>query len=545
MKNTKIKVLIFTMVSVLISCQKTDLDATEPLDTQEVSEDVAKITLDNGNSIYFQEINDEHLTGTFIMEESDCESCGTLNALTQEFGGDLSEREIFWALSEPGAAIPNFLDTPTKQKSTESRFSEPQGWARTTTQRTISPIFVAQPTVACNNNNFTSSIAGGFLGAPDFIRLDKTPGNYNAFKNDCSNVPASYCENGTRYRYIAQYSNIKKWRGKICSKAVQSRSNNHYLPIGGFCANPPCDSYKGPELYFEYKSNGVWKSMKNNRSGILSGFEVPANKTKVYTYAWNTSQKTSFRLRVKNAMAKDQFDFMMDKAPQNGGGGNNDGTIQLEDLPKVPSYINLQSGYGNHRMMVDFTNSIDGKPQITIPRLYLPVMPQVGETVIFPNNFCGFKIRKGSRFIWLDQQNNALGVDNLDNVFNYVPEDESILSLFGNEAYLGGIQFTGPIGACDKPQVYWKFPFPFTKNGLQSIDSPVKLVIEFEQGSEVEFLNTALYDNSGLNAKEMFKDIDFNKIIAYYNKLFNPSGFEEWVNKVCEENPADCPLQDD
>ena len=207
MKNKKIKVFIFAVMSVLISCQKSDLETTEPLDTQEVVENAAKITLDNGNSIYFQEINDGHLSGTFIMEESDCESCGTLNALTQEFGGDLSEREVFWALSEPGTPIPAFIDTPTNEKSTKSQFSQPQGWARTT-QRAINPIFVAQPTIACNNNNFTGSIAGGFLGEPDFVRLDKTPANYSAFKNDCSNVPASYCENGSRYRYIALYSNI-------------------------------------------------------------------------------------------------------------------------------------------------------------------------------------------------------------------------------------------------------------------------------------------------------------------------------------------------
>ncbi len=543
MKNTKISVLIFSVMLVLISCQKSDLNSLEPVDTKEVSEDVAKVTLDNGNAIYFQEINDGEITGTFIMEESDCESCATLNTLKQEFGDDMSQKDIFWALSKPGTSLPAFLGKVAKDGSDKKAFVEPQGWAREMAQRSITPVFVSQPTVACNNNNFKGSIAGGFLGEPDFIRLDKTPGTYSAFKNDCNNVPSSYCTKGTRYRYIAQYNNIKQWRGKICSKAVQSRSNDHYLPIGGFCAEPPCDSYKGPELYFEYKSNGVWRSMKNPRGRTNLGFEVPANSTKVYTYAWNTSQNTSFRLRVKNAMAKDQFDFMMDKAPQNGG-GDNGGNIQLEDLPKVPSYIELQSGYGNNRMMVDFTNIIDGKPQITIPRAYLPVMPEVGETVIFPNNFCGFKIRKGSRFIWLDQQNNALGVDNLDNIFNYVPEDESIVSLFGNESYLGGIQFTGPIGACDKPQVNWKFPFPFTKNGLQSINNPVKLVIEFEQGSEVQFLNTDLYDNSGLNSKQMFKDIDFNKIIAYYNKLFNPSGFEEWINKVCEENPADCPLQD-
>ena len=145
------------------------------------------------------------------------------------------------------------------------------------------------------------------------MRLDKKLESYAPFQEDCANVPQSYCQKGSRYRYLAQFSNIREWRGKICSKSVQTRNNDHNIAVSDICAGGDCDPYVGPELYFEYLSRGVWKSMKNPSGQTPEGFEVPANSTKVYTYWWNSSGNTSFRLRVKNAMAKDEFDFMKDK----------------------------------------------------------------------------------------------------------------------------------------------------------------------------------------------------------------------------------------
>ncbi len=310
MKNLKIIMLSCLALVFITSCEKTEVESQEFNTNEELlenSKNHAKITMKDGTQISFYKVNDGDLQGVFLMEETDCGECSPLNAISNLVEKELSEQEIFWALSEPGTAIPEFLEIP-KQKASNI---QAQGWGRNAIKN-LSPAVYQAATVACNNNSFTSSIAYGFIGTPEFIRLDKTPDNYNSFINDCADLGVWGCEKGPRYRYTATFSNIKRWKGKICSKAVQNSSNNHYMKY--FCdSSVPCETYVGPELYFEYKSNGVWKTMKNTFGGAPAGFEVPANSTKVYTYSWRTSSNTSFRLRVKYAMGKDQFDFMMDK----------------------------------------------------------------------------------------------------------------------------------------------------------------------------------------------------------------------------------------
>ncbi|MDH7447418.1 hypothetical protein [Aquimarina sp. 2201CG14-23] len=551
MFNLKYKLLTIILLLFIVSCEKTDsiiTDSDTKEEISEVSDDEAKIVLTNGNIIRFHRINDGDLKGTFLLEESDCQECSVLNNITELAGRELSEQEIFWALSESGTQIPSFLKLKKEDIASKSSELQEQGWARGVALDL--PITnEGNPTriVACKNSDFTSSIAYGFLGTPEFVALDKTPNNYNGFVNDCASVPASYCNKGPRYKLHAVMNKISKWKGKICSKAVQNRSNDHIASniTGGFCQSPPCNAYVGPELYFEYYSNGKWKSMKNPNGLYPEGFEVPANTTKVYTYSWNTKTNTSFRLRVKNAMGKDQFDFMMDREDvviddgnDGGGGGNGDGTPNPEDFPQLPSHIELSGG---HNIIVDFTTIIDENPKITIPVSYLPELPQYDGEIIFPNNFCGMRILKADRFIWLDQGGQV--VDTFP--YNYVPEngpDDSIQELFGDNYYLGGVEFTGPIGACDEANENWSFPYPFTQTD-PVMNEPLKLVIELLAGSEIEFLNYNIHPQEPLGADELFEDVDFNELIEFFNETFY-EGFENWIDSVCEENPADCPLQD-
>ncbi|EZH71864.1 hypothetical protein ATO12_05650 [Aquimarina atlantica] len=531
----------------LISCEKSDHfveDQDVSSEIEESSDTDAKIILSNGNSIRFHQINDGELQGTFLLEESDCESCSVLNNITKIAGKDISEADIFWALSEPGTVIPSFLKNGNN--SFDQKNSKQQGWARNVALDL--PITIetnpSRTIVACKNSNFTGSIAGGFLGNPEFVALDKTPNNYNGFVDDCANLSPSACNKGTRYKLHAVMHGIKKWRGKICSKAVQSSTNDHYISnsIGGhICQSPPCSAYVGPELYFEYYSNRKWKSMKNPSGQYPEGFEVPANTTKVYSYWWNTSTKTSFRLRVKNAMGKDQFDFMMDQpdpvvTPP--GGGN---PPTPEDFPQLPAHIELSHGTlggQNYRIVVDFTTIIDKKPRITIPEQFLPVLPEYDGEVIFPNNFCGMRILKADRFIWETGDGQLVNQD----PYNYVPEDSSIEKLFGFSIYNSGIEFSGPIGACHNSNENWAFPFPFTDTGNMT-NQPLRLTIELLSDSEIEFLNHTLPGNEPLDAHELFEEVDFDELIAFYNETFY-EGFEQWIDAVCEENPNDCPLQD-
>ncbi len=545
MKILKINLMIMIGLFSFISCEKTEqteIEATIADELVEISDTEANVVLSNGNKIRFHQIDDGEFNGVFILEESDCDQCSILNNITDLADKELSEEEIFWALSEPGTPIPSFLASKNTIANAKNNALQSQGWARSIA--VDFPIGIdpnPRRVIACKNRNFTSSIAYGFLGKPEFVALDKTPNTYNGFVNDCASVPASYCNKGPRYRLHAVMNGIKKWKGKICSKAVQNRNNDHIASniSGGLCQSPPCDAYVGPELYFEYYSGGKWKSMKNPNGAYPEGFEVPANTTKVYTYSWNTSVKTSFRLRVKNAMGQDQFDFMMDKKDV----VIDPGTPDPDDFPEVPAHIDLSYGSlggQNYRIVVDFTTIIDNKPKISIPVQFLPTLPYYEDEVIFPNNFCGMRIKKADRFIWLNQGGEV--VDTFP--YNYVPEngpDDSIQELFGNEFYFDGIEFTGPIGACEEANENWSFPYPFTQTDTV-MDKPLKLVIELLQDSEIEFLNYNIHPQEPLDADELFEDVDFNELIEFFNETFY-EGFEQWVDAVCEDNPADCPLE--
>lgn len=539
MFNLKFYHILFPVLLFLISCEKTDYSEVEEESIKEISEvsDIeTKVTLSNGNTIRFHQIDDGEVKGTFLLEESECGECSVLNEINELAGKELSEEEVFWALSESGSPVPSFLKT-------ENEDLQQQGWAREIAVKFTIGDFEKNPTrkVACNNENFTSSIAGGFLGDPEFVALDKTPNTYNGFVNDCANLNQSMCSKGPRYRLHAVMRGIKKWKGKICSKAVQSSTNDHNFtnPSGWICQSPPCDPYAGPELYFEYYSNGKWKSMKNPSGQYPEGFEVPANSTKVYSYSWNTNVKTSFRLRVKNAMGKDQFDFMMDRKDVVVGGGDGGGTgsTSPEDFPQLPSHIEI-SGMQNYSIIVDFTTMVDGKPRITLPIQFLSELPTYEGEIIFPNNFCGIRVIKGSRFIWL----NSVGEVVDTHPYNYVPEESSIDEIYGSNYYLGGIELSGPIGACENGMDNWMFPFPLTVTETV-MNQPLKLVIELEQDSKIEFLNYNFQPEAPLDAKDLFEPVDFDALIDFYTETFY-EGFEQWIEVVCDQNPDDCPLED-
>ncbi len=550
MNHTKIAFLICFVLLTLCSCEKNEIDTppefTTSQNTSGSSENFAKITLNDGNEISFYSIDDKQLSGVFLLEESDCGECSALDNLSKVSENKLSGQEIFWALSEPGTHVPHFLKETSNNTKSKNGTSLAQGWGRNTEK--ISPIIIGTLPIACNNSYFTNSIADGFIGTPEFVRLDKTPANYSAFKNDCANLAPSACNNGPRYKFSKTYSGIKEWKGKICSRAVQNSSNNHYNGYT-FCYPQPCNAgsgYIGPELYFEYKWNGQWKSIKNIFQGGPKGFEVPANKTKVYTYSLSTSQTTSFRLRVKNAMKKDQFDFMIDKKSSGENGGSLD---QWPDvLPQTPNYINLTNGtFGNdnYRITIDFNNldQYSGQPEISLPVAFLPILPEYEGEVVFPTNFCGFRVVDAARFIFFDDNNKAIN----NNTFNYVEKNTTIFKKFG----VNEIEFSGPIGACQggSSTNFWKFLSPMTNSQtppVLSYSNISKLVIELNPGvSQIQFVNHNNYFPNPLNALDLFGNINVFDVAKFFNEIY--IGSDQWlaeVEDVCQSvtNPIACPF---
>ncbi len=185
------------------------------------------------------------------------------------------------------------------------------------------PTATAAPTdLACNNNSFKSSVIGGFLSNNPFIRTDKTPKNYGAFKPD-----AYYPGNGQawgkpRFKYIARFNNIKEWRAKVCATSVQKSGNNHIISYqsssNSSCppnGNKYCTMYVGPTIYFQVKGSNEpenkWRTLKKDGKSAI--YEIPANNTRVYNWAWKRNQPSDFRILVRYAKPLDRFDFMMDK----------------------------------------------------------------------------------------------------------------------------------------------------------------------------------------------------------------------------------------
>ncbi len=543
MYYVKISFCLILMSFFLISCEKTENNQLAPNISEERfqnNENEAIVTLNNGNKVYFKRIDDGELKGTFLLEESNCKGCSALTALTEMTDKEISEEEIFWALSAAGTPVPSFLETQNNKTVAIHGNLQEQGWGRELTKSIVITDEAGVGDLACNNSSFTGSIAGGFLGNPEFVVLDKTPNSYNGFINDCASLSPSACNKGTRYKLHATMSGINKWRGKICSKAVQNGTNDHYISntTGGLCGNPPCSAYVGPELHFEYYSNGKWKSMKNPLASDPEGFEVPANTTKVYTYSWNTNANTSFRLRVKNAMGKDQFDFMMDREDVviDDGGGDIPIDATLDDFPETPDYIEI-SGSGESYLIVDFTNMIDSNPKITIPKYYLKELPHFEGVPIFPNNFCGIEARKPYNFMWFDNGGQVVN----QHPYNSMHPDSTMSSQYPLE-YMEGIRFAGPIGKCDGSNKAWKFPYPVTST-VTVAEQPLKLVIQLNQDSEIKFFPYGLDPSKYLKHKELFKDVDFNKMIKWFNKTFY-YGFKWWFDALCEETPSDCPLEE-
>lgn len=74
-------------------------------------------------------------------------------------------------------------------------------------------------------------------------------------------------------------------------------------------------------------------------------------------------------------------------------------------------------------------------------------------------------------------------------------QSDDIQADFGDEFYLGGVEFTGAIGQCEEANDPWQFNYPLTENSGDSPIPNLRLIIEVIPGApatpggpEVEFL---------------------------------------------------------
>jgi len=190
-------------------------------------------------------------------------------------------------------------------------------------------------------------------------------------------------------------------------------------------------------------------------------------------------------------------------------------------LPRVPDYIDLSD---DDRLVIDFTTIVGepGKPRITIPEGYLPLLPVCDGEYVWPTNYCGMRITKAARFLWLDKDDKTIGTIGSEDDFYYqsIPESSSIQE-HDFHAYSNGIEFSGPIGDCSTSNNEWGFSFSITKNGILDPNNPtVKLVIDMVADSGIEFINHQahhdhqVHPEAALDPLELFKKKEY-KDLAY------------------------------
>lgn len=227
-------------------------------------------------------------------------------------------------------------------------------------------------------------------------------------------------------------------------------------------------------------------------------------------------------------------------SPRPPGGGPDDGA-SVAGLPEPPRWIDFTHA---RRVVVDFTTIIENHPRITLPLDLLPDYLPLDEdgAKVIPDNFCGLRMIDADEVIW----ETARGAVETDFPYNRI---ESFNTPELEPFQLGGVDFTGPIGACEEANEPWQFFFPITQNSTGGPPPARRLTVELPTGS-IEFLNFNIHAGEPLDARELFSDEAFETMKAIaevFESLEIDNGYcsiDAYVQKVCEESPSACPVSE-
>ncbi len=179
------------------------------------------------------------------------------------------------------------------------------------------------------------------------------------------------------------------------------------------------------------------------------------------------------------------------------------------ELPANAPHVTVTSGTGTQRFVIEFQAPDDQPLPITIPASWLPSwLPRQDSRILVPDTHCGFNIRNADRILWQVPGNNALNDDTFRS--GEVTETNDLL---------GGISFSGPIGACSGMDVPWVFGPPFTAQEEAIAPLPnMRLVIE-GVGAELRFQRHDAPIEELFDAHELFSD-DFETALTEVLDLF-------------------------
>lgn len=206
------------------------------------------------------------------------------------------------------------------------------------------------------------------------------------------------------------------------------------------------------------------------------------------------------------------FELTVIETPEAGGGATD--PDNPPPLPPNPAYLRFSDDL---TVRLEFQEQVDESLfRLTLPTAALPDwLPKDAEgTPIFPDGHCGLRVRRA------------------DSIFGQVPGDSAVstppfnvvadVSALGSEPHLGGIGFSGPIGACTDTQEPWRFPFPFTTEAPFVPLPNLSLVVELEPGAAIDFIKDAGPIPKPIDVDKLFKDDSLKKLkamVKFWNDL--------------------------
>lgn len=218
------------------------------------------------------------------------------------------------------------------------------------------------------------------------------------------------------------------------------------------------------------------------------------------------------------------FELLPVSTPTGGGGGSTD-PDNPPPMPENPSHVSFTDTL---RLRIQFTQIDDEPFQIELPRSALPGwLPQTEDgTPVLPDDYCGLLVIEADSISW-----QVGGVSPFTNqVFTSVPSVPAL----GSNFFLGGVQFSGPMGGCTGTQKKWSFPHPFSTDPIFDPLPNMSLVIELRQGSEIAFIKDTGPSPKKLDVNKLFKDDSKKKLkdqIKFWNDLLEEG---QSVDKYCE-----------
>ncbi|MFV0383935.1 hypothetical protein [Paracoccus sp. (in: a-proteobacteria)] len=191
-------------------------------------------------------------------------------------------------------------------------------------------------------------------------------------------------------------------------------------------------------------------------------------------------------------------------------------------LPPNPPHVNVTAGSGTPRLSIRFTGVPDMPLRMEIPESWLPgYLPRQDDTVLVPDGLCGVNIRMADRISW------QVG----GQVLNDAPFRSGAVTTFGDR--LGGIAFSGPIGACAGMDVPWIFHPPFLI-GETVLDPPpnLRLVVEGASAS-LRFRHAGAPVGQVMSATGLFSDETLDRLRSVLDIFDQIAGAQGNLDEYC------------